>query len=52
MYKNKSIALVLPVHNEEKLIGQTIEKIPDYIDKICQENNITESKLIDYIEEK
>ena len=25
---------------------------PEYIDKICQDNDITESELIDYLEEK
>jgi len=25
---------------------------PDYIDKLCQENNMTESELIDYLEDK
>lgn len=34
MYKNKSIALVIPFHNEERLIGKTIEKIPDFVDNI------------------
>lgn len=34
MYKNKKIALVIPARNEEKLIGFTLEKVPDIIDRI------------------
>jgi len=34
MYKNKKIAVVIPAYNEEKDIGQVIDRIPDYIDKI------------------
>ncbi|MBF0197100.1 MAG: glycosyltransferase family 2 protein [Planctomycetes bacterium] len=34
MYKGKSISFVVPAYNEEKLVGPTIESVPDYIDKI------------------
>ncbi|MBI2463494.1 glycosyltransferase family 2 protein [Candidatus Peregrinibacteria bacterium] len=34
MYRNKKIALVIPAHNEERLIKPTLEHVPDIIDKI------------------
>lgn len=34
MYRNKKIALVIPAHNEEKLIKPTLESVPEIIDKI------------------
>ena len=34
MYKQKTIAVVVPAYNEEKLIGQVISTMPSYVDKI------------------
>ena len=34
MYCDKRIALVIPAHNEERLIRPTLEHVPDLIDKI------------------
>jgi len=34
MYKGKSVCVVVPAYNEEKLIGRVIETMPDYVDKI------------------
>lgn len=34
MYKDKSISLVIPAHNEERLIGPTLEGVPDTIDRV------------------
>lgn len=34
MYRDKKIALVIPAHNEEKLIKPTLESVPEIIDKI------------------
>ncbi len=34
MYENKKIAVVVPAHNEEKLIANTIATIPDFVDSI------------------
>ncbi len=44
MYKNKSIAVVVPAYNEEKQIGNVINTIPNFIDKIividdCSKDN-------------
>ena len=34
MYRNKTVAVVVPAYNEELLIGHVIETMPDYIDFI------------------
>jgi glycosyltransferase involved in cell wall biosynthesis len=34
MYKDKTIAVVVPAHNEEQLIGRVIETMPNFVDKI------------------
>jgi len=34
MYEGKTVAIVVPAHNEEKLIGKTIDTMPDYVDYI------------------
>ena len=34
MYRDKSVGVVVPAHNEEKLIGRVIETMPEFVDKI------------------
>lgn len=34
MYKLKKVAVVIPAHNEEKLIQRTVSTIPQFVDKI------------------
>jgi glycosyltransferase involved in cell wall biosynthesis len=34
MYKGKKVGVVVPCHNEEKLVGKVIETMPDFVDKI------------------
>ncbi len=34
MYRDKKIALVIPAHNEERLIRPTLEAVPDFVDKV------------------
>lgn len=34
MIENKRIAVVVPAHNEEKLIGQVLETIPPFVDQV------------------
>lgn len=34
MYRGKSVAVVVPAYNEEKLIGRVIETMPDFVDWI------------------
>ena len=39
MYKGKSVAVVVPAHNEELLIGRVIETMPSVVDKIIIVND-------------
>ncbi len=39
MYRNLRVAAVLPCYNEEKLIGVTVGKLPDFIDYIILVND-------------
>lgn len=34
MYRGKSIAVVVPAFNESRLVGQALDSVPSYIDKI------------------
>lgn len=34
MYKGKSVAVIVPAYNEEKLIGEVIRRVPAYVDRV------------------
>ncbi len=34
MFRGKKVAVVVPAHNEEQLIGQALDQIPEYIDHV------------------
>jgi len=34
MYRNKSIAVIIPAYNEEKTVAEVVNAIPDFVDKI------------------
>lgn len=39
MFKNKSISVIVPAYNEEKLISRVISTMPDFVDKIIVIND-------------
>jgi len=49
MYKNMTIAVVIPVYNEEKLIGKTIETMPDFVDKIVVVDDKSLDKTVEIV---
>jgi glycosyltransferase involved in cell wall biosynthesis len=51
MYKSKKIAVVIPAHNEEKLIKRTVTTIPDFVDKIIVIDDCSTDKTADIIKE-
>jgi glycosyltransferase involved in cell wall biosynthesis len=44
MYRNHHVAVVIPAYNEEKLITQTISKLPDFIDYVIVVNDGSKDK--------
>lgn len=46
MYRDLRVAAILPCYNEEKLIGKTIETLPDFVDEIIAvDDNSTDNTL-------
>ena len=46
MYKNKTVAVVIPVYNEQKLIAQVIDTMPACVDKIiCVDDKSTDGSV-------
>lgn len=44
MYKEKSIGVVIPAHNEEKLIDRVIETMPDFVDVMIVVDDASQDK--------
>lgn len=51
MFKNKSIAVVVPAYDEERLIGKVISTMPDFVDKIIIINDGSSDNTKSIIEE-
>jgi len=51
MYRDKSIALVIPAYNEEKLIRPTLENIPDMIDNIYVIDDASTDGMADIVKD-
>lgn len=52
MYKGKTICVVVPVYNEERLVGRIIETMPEYVDKIVVVDNISRVDTLSAIEKR
>jgi len=46
MYKGKTIAVVVPAYNEEKLIGRVLETMPELVDKIVIVNDASKDNTV------
>jgi glycosyltransferase involved in cell wall biosynthesis len=51
VYKNHSIAVVVPAYNEEQLIGNTLSSIPEFVDRIYAVNDASVDNTQAIIEE-
>ena len=51
MYKEKSIAVVVPAYNEENLIAKTISSIPELVEKIIVTNDGSTDRTAEIVEE-
>lgn len=49
MYKNKTIAAVVPCFNEETQIGKVVNTIPDYIDKIVIIDDKSKDRTVEVV---
>ena len=49
MYREKKIGVVVPAHNEERLITKTVEGMPDYIDAIVVVNDKSSDSTADVV---
>jgi len=51
MYKNHKIAVVVPAYNEEKLIGETLSSIPEYVDKVYAVDDGSTDRTFEIVQE-
>ncbi|HPB40676.1 MAG TPA: glycosyltransferase family 2 protein [Flexilinea sp.] len=51
MYKNKSICVVVPAHNESKQIGQVIETMPEFVDRIVIVDDASKDQTVRVVEQ-
>ena len=51
MYKNKSIAVVVTAHNEEKLILKVLETLPHWVDKVFVIDDCSDDKTAEIVEQ-
>ncbi len=49
MYEGKSVAVVVPAHNEELLIGRVLSTMPDFVDRIIVVNDASSDKTTDVV---
>lgn len=49
MYKSKTVAVVVPAYNEEKLIGKVIETMPEYVDYIVVVDDFSVDKTVQIV---
>ena len=49
MLKNKTVAVVVPAYNEEKQIGDVIESMPEFVDRIIVVNDNSKDKTKDIV---
>lgn len=49
MYRDLRIAVVLPCYNEEKMIGITVDKLPDLVDDIILVNDGSKDKTLEVL---
>jgi len=49
VYKDKTICVVVPAYNEEKLIATVIERMPDYLDKIVIVDDNSQDKTTEVV---
>jgi glycosyltransferase involved in cell wall biosynthesis len=49
MYQGKTVAVVVPAYNEEKLIGQVLTEMPDFVDVIIVVNDASTDRTAEAV---
>ena len=49
MYKERTIAVVVPAYNEERLISQVIKTMPEFVDHIIVVDDCSRDKTIEVV---
>ncbi len=49
MYKDKSVCVVVPAHNEEGLIEKTLKDIPDWVDSVIVVNDASTDRTAEIV---
>jgi glycosyltransferase involved in cell wall biosynthesis len=52
MYRENIIAIVVPAYNEEKLIGRTLDTMPDFVDRIIVVDDCSADETVARVEER
>ncbi len=52
MYGEKTIGIIVPAYNEEKLIGRTLDTIPDFVDQIIIVDDCSRDKTVECIQKR
>ncbi len=50
MYRNKKVAVVIPLYNEEKQIPKALETIPEYVDRIVVVDDCSADRSAEIVE--
>ena len=50
MYKNKTIAVVVPAYNEEQQITMVVESMPDFVDRIIIVDDCSTDKTVEVVQ--
>jgi glycosyltransferase involved in cell wall biosynthesis len=52
LYKNKTVGVVVPAYNEEKLIAKVLETMPNFVDKIIVVDDGSKDKTVQIVTER
>ncbi len=49
MYHNKTVSVVVPAYNEQKLIARTVETLPDWIDRVIVVDDCSKDSTVEIV---
>jgi glycosyltransferase involved in cell wall biosynthesis len=52
MYRDRKISLVIPAYNEEKLIGPTLDSVPEYFDKVYVVDDVSTDNMAQVVRDR